>query len=43
MQWAKGHPLTPQDQCRAEFANDLTELTCADVRAFYNLEVENAE
>ena len=43
MEWAKGSPLTQQDQCRAEFANDLTELTCADVRGFYGLEDKTDE
>ena len=38
MQWAKGQPMSEADQSRAEFANDLTEITCADVRSFYGLD-----
>jgi hypothetical protein len=43
MEWAKGSPLTPLDQCRAEMATDLSELRCADVRAFYGLEDKTDE
>lgn len=44
MAWAKGNQLSEVDQARAEFANDLSELECVDVRGFYGLEeAENAE
>ena len=35
--WAAGEPLTREHQVQAETLGDLADLTCSQVRAFYDL------
>ncbi|CDO34313.1 hypothetical protein SPHV1_1450005 [Novosphingobium sp. KN65.2] len=42
-QWAAGESLSPEDQRQARTLGELADLSCNDVRNFYDLSEENDE